>query len=79
MRVDIRVHVRRAGGREGGWGEGGSRRRRERHDINNSRGFNMYEASGQWSTTHSQPQPLLSDGSEQRGRRGGGRGAGTAY
>lgn len=30
----------------------------------------MYEASGQWSTTHSQPQPLLSDGREQRGEEG---------
>lgn len=32
----------------------------------------MYEASGQWSTTHSQPQPLLSDGREQRGEEEGG-------
>lgn len=54
-----------------GGGAEGSRQRRERHDINNSRGFNMYEASGQWSTTHSQPQPLLSDGREQRGEEGG--------
>lgn len=36
----------------------------------------MYEASGQWSTTHSQPQPLLSDGREQRGEEGVRKGSG---